>query len=308
GLLLGIAAGFVGASAVSIVVPVLYIFFMFDILMALGTSLLVDVIGASVIAALYWKKGNVDVKMGVRLGAISFTFAIIGAIIAFYIANYSENILTSFFGWFNIILGVMLIQDGGRSALKERKSKKEEYCNKNDLNNDCNNKNCENSENNQENEEIDTDGIQIMGGLGIKGGNKIAQWIEKLDRPYKISILIAISMMIGINAGIFGAGGGFMITIILIYLMNYHPLKAVGTATFMMVLTASGAFIAYFIRFGVILGPEIQIQCVLFAVVIGICSICGGSLGTHIAHKMSENYLKIVLGSIIIMFAVIMIV
>ena len=273
GLVIGISAGFVGASAVSIVVPILYVFFQFDILMSLGTSLLVDILGASVIAYLYYKRGNVDLRNGLILGLTSFTFAIIGAIFAFMLADFSENILSGIFGYVTVFLGIIVFVNGYRA---EKKLKK-------------NTKKIENGE------------------LESLPKGKIAEWMESLPQNFKNVLLFLICIFIGMIAGIFGAGGGFMLTLVLIYIMSYKPLKAVGTGTFIMILTATGAFIAYFIRFGVVLGPVGQSICLIFAVIIGGCSIIGGAIGTKIAHKLSENYLKIVLGVIITIFGIIMI-
>ncbi len=274
GLIIGISAGFVGASAVSIVVPILFVFFQFDILMALGTSLLVDIIGASIIAYLYYKRGNVELRTGLILGLTSFTFAIIGAIFAFIVADFSESVLSGIFGYVNIFLGAMVIINAYRAEKKLKLNPKK-----------------------LENGEIES----------IPIGN-FGEWMESLSPKAKNVFLFLISIFIGINAGMFGAGGGFILTLVLIYIMAYKPLKAVGTGTFIMILTASGAFIAYFIRFGIVLGSSSQIICLLFASIIGCCSIIGGSIGTKIAHKLSENYLKIILGLIIIMFGIIMII
>ena len=273
GLIIGVSAGFVGASAVSIVVPILFVFFQFDILMALGTSLLVDIIGASAIAYLYYKRGNVELRMGLILGLTSFTFAIIGAIFAFMLADFSESVLSGIFGYVNIFLGTMVIIN---AIMAEKKAK----------------------ENAVKMESGEIESIP---------NSKFGDWMETLSPKSKNIFLFLISIFIGINAGMFGAGGGFILTLVLIYILAYKPLKAVGTGTFIMILTASGAFIAYFIRFGVVLGPVSQTICLLFASIIGICSIIGGTIGTKIAHKLSENYLKITLGVIIIIFGIIMI-
>ncbi|MHA1785552.1 MAG: sulfite exporter TauE/SafE family protein, partial [Candidatus Helarchaeota archaeon] len=223
-------------------------------------------------AYLYWKKKNTDLKTGLKMGLISFTFAIIGALIAFQIAGFSESVLTGLFGWVNVLLGFFIIRDGVRSLKKEKEL----------IENDLNEK--------------------------IFSNNRLSEWLEGVSPKMKTLVLIAISIFMGLNAGMFGAGGGFIITIILIYVMNYKILKAVGTATFMMILTASGAFTAYFIRFGIVLGPIAQVISVTFAVIIGTCSIIGGFIGTHVAHKISENYLKMILGALIILFSIIMII
>ncbi|MHC1591665.1 MAG: sulfite exporter TauE/SafE family protein [Candidatus Helarchaeales archaeon] len=284
GLLIGIAAGFVGASAVSLVVPILYVFFNFDILMALGTSLLVDIVGASMVAVLYWRRGNTDLKMGLLLGSISFTFAIIGSFIAFALAAFSENVLSGAFGWIQVAIGFMLIRNGYKGVKTDRIAESTQ-----ESSGEIKNKN--------ENDEF----VE-------KPKNRFLEWMDQKSSRIKYLVMIVISVFIGLNAGLFGAGGGFLITVILIFLLDYPALKAVGTATFIMIMTATGAFLSYFVRFGIVIGPTSQFTILFFALMIGICSIAGGFIGTSIAHKISENYLKILLGVIIILFGILMIV
>jgi len=323
GILLGLASGFVGASAVSLVVPILFVFFKLDILVCLCTSLLVDIITASVVAVLYWKKGNTDLKMGLIFGILSFSFAIIGSLIAFLLASFSENILSGLFGWAQIGVGIMMIKRGITPILKNKRD------NKNNSNTIeireliLDKKRPQNLENNDSNNNfVGPEATQIEVNEKVNGPtneNKtinnnmneqkgIAKYLDMIPHKWRRVIMLIIGIFIGLNAGLFGAGGGFMVMILLIFLLNYPTLKAVGTATFIMILTALGAFISYYVRFGFIGEFVIQYNILFFALIIGVSAIGGAFLGTFSAHKLSENYLKIVIGVIIIIFGIIMLI
>ncbi|HUY00230.1 MAG TPA: sulfite exporter TauE/SafE family protein [Candidatus Deferrimicrobium sp.] len=251
GVLLGVASGFTGISAVNLIVPVLILIFSLNILVSLGTSLLIDCISAGIVTYLYYRHDNVDFRMGVKMGLISFSFAILGAFIAH---NIPEQILTNSFGFFQIIIGATFIYRGVKRS-----------------------------------EEPET---------GHLGRPKLAIMLDKVPDKYKEVIIIIASIFLGLIGGIFGAGGGFMITFILIFLFSFESHKAVGTACLVMLFTASGGFIYYCIRGNV----DFSIGSI-----IGIFCIVGAVLGTLIAHKLSEKYLTIALGIIIVLFGTILV-
>ncbi|MHA1650218.1 MAG: sulfite exporter TauE/SafE family protein [Candidatus Helarchaeota archaeon] len=253
GMLLGVASGFTGISAVNLVVPILNVIFLINILTSLGTSLLIDVISAGTVAYFYSRHRNVDFKMGILMGLISFSFAILGAFIAFTIASSSEQTLENSFGFFQIIIGAVFIYRGIRQK-----------------------------------EEPETGELQKP---------KLAEYFEKVPENYKKVIIIITSIILGLIGGLFGAGGGFAITFILVFIFSFESHLAVGTACLVMLFTASGATIFYSIH-----GSIDYILGIYF----GICCIVGAVLGTKLAHKLSEKHLTIALGVIILLFGIIM--
>ncbi len=253
GLLLGIASSFTGISAVNLVVPILYTVMMLNIVTSLGTSLLIDVVGAGMVTYLYSRHKNVDFKMGATMGIISFGFAILGAWIAFTIAAASEQMLASSFGYFQIIIGATFVYRG----IKRKETEN-----------------------------------------GKLGKPKLAILLEKVPDKYKKIIIIGAGIILGLVGGLFGAGGGFIITFILIFVFSFETHKAVGTACFVMLFTASGAVIFY--------ASQVSVDFVL-GISLGLCCIIGALLGTKLAHKLSEKHLTIALGIVILVFGILMI-
>jgi len=62
GLLSGLVMSLVGASAVMVIVPSLSLLFGYAMHLAIGVSLLVDVIASLVVGYAYWRHGNVDLR------------------------------------------------------------------------------------------------------------------------------------------------------------------------------------------------------------------------------------------------------
>ena len=253
GILLGIGSGFTGISAVNLIVPILYTVFLLNIVTSLGTSLLIDVISAGTVTYLYSRHRNVDFKIGILMGGISFGFAILGALIAFTIAATSERLLASSFGYFQIIIGATFIYRGiKRPAISEN---------------------------------------------GKLGKPKLAVLLEKVPENYKKVMVICAAVILGLIGGLFGAGGGFVITFILVFVFAFESHKAVGTACLVMLFTASGAVIFY--------ATQMSVD-YMFGAILGICCILGAFLGTKLAHRLSEKHLTIALGIVILLFGIIM--
>ena len=255
GVLLGFASGVTGISAVHLVVAILYLLPMFAlaILPSLGTSLLVDVIGAGAVTYLYYRHENVDFKLGVLMGIISFTFAVLGAFVARSIGLSSEHLLASALGVFQILIGLSFIVRGVRK------------------------KEIENSE------ELDK--------------SRVAIWLENQSDSYKKIIIIVTAIVLGLMGGMFGAGGGFAITFLLVFLFGFESHKAVGTACLVMLFTASGAMLVY---------AACSYVNLEYGLIIGVACIFGALFGTKFAHTLSEKHLTIALGAIILVFGIFM--
>jgi len=240
GIFLGIASGFTGISAVNLIVPILNVFFLLGILTSLGTSLLIDVISAGAVAYFYYRKQHVEIKIGVMMGVVSFSFAILGAYLAFSIAAFSEQALASSFGYFQLIIGVVFIYRGVKR---------------------------------EENPET-----------GELPKPKLAMYLERVPEKYKRLIVIIAAVILGLVGGLFGAGGGFVITFILVFVFSFESHMAVGTACLVMLFTASGATLFYSSNGAVDY---------LLGIYFGICCIVGAVVGTKAAHKLSDKNIQI---------------
>jgi len=119
-VLLGVCSGgmtsLIGASAVMVVIPALSLGMNFTMQQAIGTSLMVDVIGSLAVSFSYFKHGNIDIKRGFWIAFGSITGAQVGALFA---SKMPEVGLGGSFGIFLAIFGVVMLIRGAKIAAKE---------------------------------------------------------------------------------------------------------------------------------------------------------------------------------------------
>lgn len=104
-------------------------------------------------------------------------------------------------------------------------------------------------------------------------------------RKYIASIIIGLA--IGLVCGIVGAGGGMMILLALVLIMDYPIHKAVGTSVLIMIFTAFSGAVAH-AYYG-----ELTLYSVFFG---GIGGIIGAKSASKFANLSSEKKLKRVVG------------
>lgn len=78
GIFSGVVSGMTGASGVMVMIPLLTTFFGMPIVVAIGTSLMADVISSVPISYTYYRNKNVDIRTGLLLGL----GAVVGAQVA----------------------------------------------------------------------------------------------------------------------------------------------------------------------------------------------------------------------------------
>lgn len=106
GIITGCVTSLIGASGVMIIVPILTIFFNVGAHSAIGTSLFVDVIASITVSYTYFKNGNVEMKSGIWIALSSIAGAQVGAM---YANQIKESSLSSLFGIFLLLSGIMLL-------------------------------------------------------------------------------------------------------------------------------------------------------------------------------------------------------
>lgn len=130
-ILLGVCSGgmtsLIGASGVMIVIPALSLGMGFTMTQAIGTSLMIDVIGSLVVSYTYFKNKNIDLKRGMWIALGSVAGAQLGALFADEIPEIG---LGGGFGIFLVIFGfVMLVRGvnkGETAALVDKPMKLKE--------------------------------------------------------------------------------------------------------------------------------------------------------------------------------------
>ncbi|MGB4405298.1 MAG: sulfite exporter TauE/SafE family protein [Sphaerochaeta sp.] len=123
--------------------------------------------------------------------------------------------------------------------------------------------------------------------------------IVKLLRSNAIVSGLLLGVLVGIISGLFGAGGGVMILLILVFVMQYSMHEGIGTSTLIMAFTAASGT----------LGHAISSNLPLKAAIYGaIGTLIGGRFAARFANKVNEKVLSKVIGGIFITLAVIMVV
>lgn len=126
-------------------------------------------------------------------------------------------------------------------------------------------------------------------------------WIEKLDilREYRTLALIGVGILVGLNAGILGAGGGLIILFALMLILNYGTHEAIGTSVFLMIFIA-------------LLGGVVHYINMPFSVTTLIITSASGVLGalvsSNLANSFQETTLSRLVGSIVCLLGTILIV
>jgi uncharacterized membrane protein YfcA len=113
-----------------------------------------------------------------------------------------------------------------------------------------------------------------------------------------ITMSFAVGFLVGVVSGVFGAGGGVMFLIALIFLLKYPIHKAIGTSTLIMAVTALSGAIGY------ALNGHLSL---LVAVLVGTGTIVGGRMGAVYANVAPEEELAKIVGVIFVILGILMI-
>jgi hypothetical protein len=114
----------------------------------------------------------------------------------------------------------------------------------------------------------------------------------------RVAASFAVGFLVGIISGVFGAGGGVMFLIALIFLLKYPIHKAIGTSTLIMAVTALSGAIGYALNGHMSL---------LAAVLVGAGTIVGGRVGAVYANMAPGEELTKIVGVIFVVLGVLMI-
>ncbi|ETB63999.1 TPA: sulfite exporter TauE/SafE family protein [Candidatus Nomurabacteria bacterium] len=122
---------------------------------------------------------------------------------------------------------------------------------------------------------------------------------ERLSFYMKTQVgMILSGLLIGLTTGIFGAGGGLTVFIILFSFLNFPLKKAIGTSSFVMLITALSGVLGYFGN------DNLHFS---YGIILGISAFIGGALSSTIANKMPEKRLSRFIGVFFVSLAIIVI-
>jgi len=123
---------------------------------------------------------------------------------------------------------------------------------------------------------------------------------ERLSVYLKTQIGMIISgFVIGLTTGVLGAGGGLTIFVILYSFFNFPLKKAIGTSSFIMLLTALSGVIGYW---------ENGNLDITLGLTIGICAALGGTFSSVLANRMNEKSLSKFIGVFFVFLAAVMLI
>lgn len=108
---------------------------------------------------------------------------------------------------------------------------------------------------------------------------------------------VALGLGIGVISGLFGAGGGVMVLMVLVFVLGYPLHLAIGTSTLIMAFTAASGALGYAWN---------QNLSLLAALVAGAGTIIGGRIAATLANKAAEKDLGKAAGLIFSVLGVIM--
>jgi len=146
--------------------------------------------------------------------------------------------------------------------------------------------------------------LTIMGLLIWKKGlnrkaivNKFQKLIKFDTGIQKIITSLLLGFGIGIVTGLLGAGGGGMILIVLVFVLDFPLHLAIGTSVLIMAITATSGTIGY------VLNGHIDIATGL---IIGTCAAIGGVGSAHFANRVKEKLLAKVIGITFMLLGIVM--
>ncbi len=279
GAITGISMSFIGQTGSGIVIPVVFLL-TGDILLAIATNLLNDLIAAGVVAINYVRHKNYLIKKDdFKLIGISIltSVACVYILLKTGLSNSYGVLLPLMF----IVIGIGIMRKGFPTAesikrtvhkLTERffKGKKSE----------------------EEIKELE----QKMDAQLIEGENIIEGVIPPNSKLFYISIIL-VGIMLGGNSGLFGAGGGFIVAVLLLF-YGYPLKKAVGTGLLITVLICASTFMIYQLFGFVIKGRLFFDWSITLYLAIG--SIVAGLIASKYVQKLSAKSMGMGMGLIMV--------
>ena len=242
----GIMVGIMGGSGVMVVVPMLTLLLSFPVHIAIGTSLLINIVAALVTSFIYYRHHNLYLKPALWIALGSIVGAQAGSIFADMIPPIG---MSNLFGLMLIPMGIVLwVRGVGRTT--------------GGVNNNSN-------------------------------GNGLP-----VETTKGRLIAVALGLLVGIMCGLFGAGGGGMIFITLIFVLHYPIHLAVGTSSLIMAITALSGTIGYAMQ------GNIDIYAALIA---SATTIPAAGLGALVANRVSEKTLGRIIGAVLTLLGIAMI-
>jgi len=259
---IGFLSGLFGVGGGFLMTPLL-IFIGVPPAVAVGTEAN-QIVASSVSGVLaHWRRGNVDVKMGVILLIGGLIGSFLGVILFKFLRSLGQIDLAISLSYvfFLGIIGSLMFLESLNTIFKSRKT----------------------------------------GGAPVKRGGHRHTWIHGL--PFKmrfrksklyISALLplAVGLLVGVLAAIMGVGGGFVMVPAMIYLLGMPTQVVVGTSLFQIIfVTANTTFLQATMN---------QTVDVVLALLLLVAAVIGAQIGAKFGAKLKGEQLRILLAIMVL--------
>ncbi|MBN1364603.1 MAG: sulfite exporter TauE/SafE family protein [Syntrophaceae bacterium] len=128
--------------------------------------------------------------------------------------------------------------------------------------------------------------------------NMFGNVLKFKNYSFQVLLSMVLGFIVGIITGMLGTGGGIMILLILIFVLKFNLQKAIGTATFMMAVTAFSGTIGY--------GYHGEVN-LLTGLVLASGAVTAGVVGARFANRIEEKILTKVAALVFILLGIVMI-
>ncbi|MCF7885525.1 MAG: sulfite exporter TauE/SafE family protein [Candidatus Marinimicrobia bacterium] len=127
--------------------------------------------------------------------------------------------------------------------------------------------------------------------------NKFQDIIKFDTKVQKLITSLVLGFAIGIVTGLLGAGGGGMILIVLVFILDFPLHIAIGTSVLIMAITATSGTMGY------VFNGHIEL---LAGLIIGFSAIFGGVGSAYFANKVNEKQLANTIGIVFMLLGLVM--
>jgi len=306
GAVAGIVTGLIGASGVMVVVPALAVLG-YGTADAIGASLFVDTIASLVVAWTYYQNKNLRLKQGVWIAIGSVVGAQIGSLLS---PSIPEAGLSNAFSIFLVIVAVVFWVRGARNVLPTPSEGTATAGSTGDANSAtlastdlANTSLASTSASSSEvapDQKVAVDSAATTTdaeGEAATGPSPKENAIVRLMRANVVVSGLILGLIVGIVSGLLGAGGGVMILLILVFLLQYSMHEGIGTSTLIMAFTAASGAIGH-ARSG-----NMPLEA---AVIAAIGTLIGGRIAARFANRVNEKVLSKVVGGLFALLAIAM--
>lgn len=259
---IGFLSGLFGVGGGFLMTPLL-IFIGVPPAVAVGTEAN-QIVASSVSGVLaHWRRGNVDIKMGVVLLIGGLIGSFLGVILFKFLRSLGQIDLAISLSYvfFLGIIGSLMFLESLNAIFKSRRS----------------------------------------GGVPAKRGGHRHSWIHGLpfkmrfrkSKLYISAILpLAVGVIVGVLAAIMGVGGGFVMVPAMIYLLGMPTQVVVGTSLFQIIfVTANTTFLQATMN---------QTVDVVLALLLLVAAVVGAQIGAKFGAKLKAEQLRILLAIMVL--------